>query len=67
VDRLVTYCKNVDLGIDLQKSYFYTDSIVDLPVLERVGNPVAVHPDSELATLAVERGWKIIGDQKTIP
>jgi HAD superfamily hydrolase (TIGR01490 family) len=41
-------------------SYFYTDSIVDLPVLEMVGNPVAVSPDPELAALARKNGWEIL-------
>jgi phosphoserine phosphatase len=47
--------------IDLTKSYFYTDSIVDAPVMEMFGNPVAVYPDSELGRLAAVRGWSVIG------
>ncbi len=46
-------------GIDLSASTFYTDSYNDLPMLERVGRPVAVNPDGRLARLARRRGWPI--------
>ncbi|HSJ54425.1 MAG TPA: HAD family hydrolase [Anaerolineae bacterium] len=46
-------------GVDLDRSYFYTDSISDLPLLERVGQPVAVNPDPRLRRLAQRRGWPI--------
>jgi HAD superfamily hydrolase (TIGR01490 family) len=46
-------------GIDLSRSYAYTDSITDLPLLSAVGNPVAVNPDRELRKAAEERGWSI--------
>ena len=42
-------------GIDLARSYGYSDSITDLPMLELVGNPVAVNPDKELARVARDR------------
>ena len=45
---------------DLEGSYFYSDSINDLALLEQVENPVAAHPDDELKAIALERGWKII-------
>jgi HAD superfamily hydrolase (TIGR01490 family) len=45
--------------LDLAASYFYTDSISDLPLLERVGQPVAVNPDPRLRRLAGKRGWPI--------
>ncbi|MFN2168491.1 MAG: HAD family hydrolase [Anaerolineae bacterium] len=45
--------------VDLDASYFYTDSISDLPLLERVGHPVAVNPDPRLRRLADKRGWPI--------
>lgn len=47
-------------GIDLSESYGYSDSESDLPMLEVVGHPVAVNPDSELARVARERGWEIL-------
>jgi HAD superfamily hydrolase (TIGR01490 family) len=46
-------------GIDLQGSYAYSDSITDRPMLEAVGNPVAVNPDRELRRLAQQRGWNV--------
>jgi len=46
-------------GYDLADSYAYTDSHTDLPMLEVVGHPVAVNPDSELRRIAIEREWPI--------
>ena len=46
-------------GIDLARSYAYSDSITDAPMLEIVGHPVAVNPDRELARLARQREWEI--------
>jgi phosphoserine phosphatase len=47
-------------GIDLEESYAYSDSESDLPMLELVGNPVAVNPDSALLAIARERGWRVM-------
>jgi HAD superfamily hydrolase (TIGR01490 family) len=47
--------------IDLTGSYAYSDSHTDVPMLEVVGNPVAVNPDRELRAVAEERGWEILG------
>lgn len=49
-----------DQAIDWKNSYAYGDSLSDVPVLELVGNPVAVHPEPRLRTLASERNWEII-------
>jgi HAD superfamily hydrolase (TIGR01490 family) len=49
-----------DRGYDLERSYAYSDSISDLPMMEAVGHPVAVNPDSELDTLAHERAWPVV-------
>jgi alcohol-forming fatty acyl-CoA reductase len=46
-------------GVDLNRSYAYADSISDLPMLEAVGNPVAVNPDRRLAAAAKDRGWQV--------
>jgi len=46
-------------GIDLTKSFAYSDSVTDLPLLQAVGNPVAVNPDKELRKAAEEHGWPI--------
>lgn len=42
------------------KSTFYSDSHNDLPLLEQVGNPVAVDPDAALRAHAESRGWPVI-------
>ena len=44
----------------LEGSYFYSDSINDLPLLELVTTPVAVTPDDKLRSHALNLGWKII-------
>jgi HAD superfamily hydrolase (TIGR01490 family) len=49
-----------DRGYDLKLCYAYSDSISDLPMLEAVGHPVAVNPDSSLEDLAYERGWPVV-------
>jgi HAD superfamily hydrolase (TIGR01490 family) len=46
-------------NLDLARSYAYADAISDLPMLEAVGNPVAVNPDRRLRSAAAERGWEI--------
>ncbi len=39
---------------------FYTDSINDLPLMEKVQHPVATNPDARLRAIAQERGWRIL-------
>jgi putative phosphoserine phosphatase/1-acylglycerol-3-phosphate O-acyltransferase len=46
-------------GIDLAKSYFYTDSVTDLPLLDLVGHPVVTNPDPLLYRAAVRRHWPV--------
>lgn len=45
---------------DLQHTTFYSDSPNDLPLLEKVHEPVATNPDERLGALARERGWRIL-------
>jgi HAD superfamily hydrolase (TIGR01490 family) len=52
------------LEADLSQSFSYGDGIFDIPVLELVGNPVAVYPDSRLRDYASQRGWQILGESK---
>ena len=47
-------------AIDLADSYAYSDSASDLPMLRLVGNPVAVNPDSALASAAREERWEVL-------
>lgn len=42
------------------ESWFYSDSLNDLPLLERVNHPIAVDPDATLRARATEREWPII-------
>ncbi len=46
-------------NIDLEKSYFYTDSFEDLPLMDIVGHPRPVNPDKELAAYSIENDWDI--------
>jgi HAD superfamily hydrolase (TIGR01490 family) len=46
-------------GFGLDEATFYSDSITDRPLLERVRAPVVVNPDARLRRLATRRGWPI--------
>ena len=48
-----------EMGIDLAKSYFYTDSVTDLPLLDLVGHPIVTNPDPLLYRAAVKRCWPV--------
>ncbi len=47
-------------GYDLSRSYAYSDSATDLPLLQTVGRPHAVNPDRALRRAAVEQGWPVL-------
>jgi len=47
-----------------EEAWFYSDSHNDLPLLNRVGTPVAVDPDEALRREAKRRGWRIISLRK---
>jgi HAD superfamily hydrolase (TIGR01490 family) len=47
------------LGFRLEEAAFYTDSVSDLPLLERVSEPVIVNPDPRLRRIAERRNWRI--------
>lgn len=47
-------------SLDLKVSFAYADSISDKPMLECVGHPIAVNPDSSLLKLAQRNGWQIV-------
>jgi HAD superfamily hydrolase (TIGR01490 family) len=46
-------------GFSLDDATFYSDSITDLPLLERVRTPIVVNPDRRLRRLAEKRNWRI--------
>lgn len=58
VTRLEKWLKAT--GKSFSERYFYSDSINDLPLLERVDHPIAVTPDAPLRAHAEEFNWKII-------
>lgn len=58
VDCLMEWLE--DKPYSTQGSYFYSDSINDLPLLEFVGHPRAVDPDDRLRQVATSRGWPIV-------
>jgi len=49
-----------ETGLSLEGASFYSDSLNDLPLLERVTRPVAVDPDPKLRAEAERRGWPVI-------
>ena len=46
--------------LSMADAWFYTDSHNDVTLLERVDQPVAVDPDSQLKAIAEQRGWPIM-------
>jgi HAD superfamily hydrolase (TIGR01490 family) len=53
-------------NIDLDRSYAYSDSGTDLPMLESVGHPHAVNPDRTLRREAASRGWPVLVFSKPV-
>jgi len=53
-------CLMKEMDLTKDKITAYTDSSLDIPFLEAVGNPVAVNPDKKLRKLSEERNWTII-------
>ena len=51
-----------DRGLDWSgvETWFYSDSMNDLPLLEKATHPVATNPDERLRALAQARGWRIL-------
>jgi HAD superfamily hydrolase (TIGR01490 family) len=58
VARLTEWMSTNNYSLD--GAWFYSDSHNDVPLLERVDNPVATDPDPQLAELARQRSWPII-------
>ncbi|MEH6756480.1 MAG: HAD-IB family hydrolase [Parasphingorhabdus sp.] len=48
-----------EYNLDLDKSYFYSDSDDDLELLERVGKPRPLNPNGKLTEISKERGWPL--------
>jgi HAD superfamily hydrolase (TIGR01490 family) len=61
VKRLLSWLKKEKLSLkSYDKTFFYSDSRNDIPLLEKVSNPVAANPDEFLLKVAKEKGWPII-------
>ena len=46
--------------VKLARSYFYTNGIEDLSLLEAVGHPVTINPDSKLSAVVRDNGWRAV-------
>ena len=58
VHHAEAFCR--ERGLDLERSYFYTDSFSDLPMLERVAGARVVNPDARLSRFAAKVGWEVL-------
>jgi putative phosphoserine phosphatase / 1-acylglycerol-3-phosphate O-acyltransferase len=47
-------------NLNLRKSFFYTDSAEDIHLLEIVGNPRPVNPDTKLSGIAFQNDWPVL-------
>lgn len=60
VERVGQWLAAQGLAWDRVETTFYSDSMNDLPLLERCNHPVATNPDAVLRSLAAQRGWRIL-------
>ena len=60
ITRVEQWLAQRGLGWQDVDATFYSDSINDLPLLEKVQHPVATNPDARLRAIAQERGWRIL-------
>lgn len=52
--------------INLSKSFAYSDSLTDIPMLEAVGHPFAANPSRELRKEAEARGWGVLDFERPV-
>lgn len=60
VTRVAAWLAERGWDWDSAHTTFYSDSMNDLPLLERVNHPVATNPDTRLRALAEARGWPVL-------
>lgn len=61
VVRVNDWLGAMGLGLaDFSESFFYSDSVNDVPLLEKVTRPIAANPSPTLRAIAQERGWQVI-------
>lgn len=59
-ERVEAYLSERSLAVDWSASYGYADSGTDIALLNRLGHPVAVHPDKVLRAEARAQGWPVL-------
>jgi len=61
IERVDAWLESLGLYLgSFERSWFYSDSHNDLPLMSRVSDPVAVDPDDILRTHALAHGWPVI-------
>lgn len=61
ITRVENWLASKNLNWDsFNDSYFYSDSINDLPLMEKVKQPIPTNPDERLKQEAIERAWPIL-------
>ena len=61
VTRVNQWLAGMGLSIaDFSASFFYSDSINDVPLLEQVTRPIAANPSPSLRAIAQEQGWQVL-------
>jgi HAD superfamily hydrolase (TIGR01490 family) len=60
VERVTQWLARRGLDWSAVESTFYSDSMNDLPLLERVDHPVATNAEQALRAIALQRGWRIL-------
>ncbi|MBW7860910.1 MAG: HAD-IB family hydrolase [Rhodocyclaceae bacterium] len=60
IERVESWLESLGLHLgSFERSWFYSDSHNDLPLMKRVSHPVAVDPDEKLAAHAAANGWTV--------
>lgn len=57
IERLSQWMVDNQIELPLKEAYFYSDSHNDLPLLNKVGNPIVVDGDERLSKTAASLGW----------
>lgn len=61
IERVEAWLESLGLcWSSFERSWFYSDSHNDLPLLGKVNNPIAVDPDDTLRAHATSRNWPVI-------
>lgn len=60
VTRVGDWLAARQLDWDGVETWFYSDSMNDVPLLEKATHAIATNPDERLRALATERGWRIL-------